>query len=478
MAALDNRRLRVLISGGAEARRALSARLAEEECTVIEVQDRAALLQVLREGEIDLAVVDGQAADRELLALVRRLHAEGVAYPVLMFHDPSIGGQAEEEQFRQARKMETLGRLTAGIVHDFNNLLTVMLSCNELLLLDTPSDDPRLGLVRELGKAADRAAALTRKLLAFGRKQNPEPQVLDLNAIVRDMEPTLRRLLPADIVLEYQLQKGLGPILADPVQIEQMLLNLVLNARDAMPDGGRLKITSDEEGPSGSQVILRVCDTGSGMDPATRDRLFEPFFTTKAAGRGSGLGLLSIQQVVRQCGGRIEVASVPGQGTSFAVFLPAHPAAAPQGAPATLPFIPPQGTETVLLLEDDDVVRQLWQRTLEDLGYHVLPAPDGSRAVALSQDYPLPIDLLIADLDLPALNGWQAAVQIRSERPQLRVLLLTGHAEESRTVRLSLPSGTAILRKPFPPSTLARRLRDLADEPADTLPMNRSGRKV
>ena len=379
-----------------------------------------------------------------------------------------------EERLRQAQKMEAVGRLAGGVAHDFNNLLTVISSYSDLLLEDLGSDDPRRDDVEQIRKAADGAAALTRQLLAFSRQQVLQPKALDLKATVAGTEKLLKRLIGEDIQLATFLAPDLGVVNADPGQIEQIIINLAVNARDAMPAGGRLPIEAanvdmDEEyvrghapaGP-GRYVMLALSDTGIGMDEPTKARIFEPFFTTKEAGKGTGLGLATVYGIVKQSGGFIWVYSEPGRGTTFKVYLPrieepAEPAAAPT---ATVEL---RGTETVLVVEDAPSVRMVTRQVLERYGYTVLEASNGATALRLAAKHHGRIHLLLTDVVMPGLSGRQLAQQLAQLRPDLKVLYASGYTDNAILHHGILESGIAYLQKPFTPETLGRSVRQVLD---------------
>ena len=378
-----------------------------------------------------------------------------------------------EDQLRQAQKMEAVGQLAGGIAHDFNNLLTAILGSTELLLADTPPDDPRREDVQEISRSAHRAAALVRQLLAYSRKQVLQPRRVDLNAIVRDMGAMLRRVVGEPIELRLDLDPGLGHVTADPGQLEQVIANLGVNARDAMPRGGTLTITTsnvtgrgvkapaDEGLPAaGPLVSLAVTDTGIGMDDEVRGRLFEPFFTTKELGRGTGLGLATVYGIVRQSGGHIQVRSRPGEGSSFTVYLPR--AEAPRPARGALAAAAPVsgGSETVLVAEDEEAVRHLVCRVLRAKGYRVLEARHAEAALELAAATAEPIDLLVSDLVMPGLGGRALADRLLNLRPALRVLFITGYAPEAVERQGRLPAGHGLLEKPFTADQLAHKVRE------------------
>jgi two-component system, cell cycle sensor histidine kinase and response regulator CckA len=380
-----------------------------------------------------------------------------------------------EERLRQAQKMEAVGRLAGGVAHDFNNLLTVITSYSDLLLEDLGSDDPKRDDVEQIRKAADGAAALTRQLLAFSRQQVLQPKALDLKTTVVGTEKLLKRLIGEDVQLTTFLAPDLGVVKADPGQIEQIIINLAVNARDAMPTGGRLTIEAanvdmDEayvrgHAPArpGRYVMLALSDTGTGMDEQTKARIFEPFFTTKEPGKGTGLGLATVYGIVKQSGGFIWVYSEPGRGTSFKVYLPrveepAEPAAAPAATVEPL-----RGTETVLVVEDAASVRMVTRQVLERYGYAVLEAPNGDTALRLAAKHHGQIHLLLTDVVMPGLSGRQLAQQLAQLRPDMKVLYASGYADQAIVHHGILEAGIAYLQKPFTPETLGRRVRQVLD---------------
>ncbi|MGH7590163.1 MAG: response regulator [Gemmatimonadales bacterium] len=382
-----------------------------------------------------------------------------------------------EEQFRQAHKMEAVGRLAGGIAHDFNNLLTVVINYTDILLEDLPPDDRRRGDLEEIRKAATGAAGLTRQLLAFSRQQLLEPRVLDLNAVWTNVENLLRRLLGEDIEISAVLTPRLGAVKADPGQLEQVIMNLAVNARDAMPDGGKLTIETtnieiDEAyvrehalARSGRYVMLAVSDNGVGMDEETQRRIFEPFFTTKEVGKGTGLGLATVYGIVNQSGGFVWVYSEPGHGTTFKIYLPRVDESIDHLAGPGARVEPPHGTETVLLVEDTAAVRAVARQLLDRLGYTVLEAPNGQTALRLASTHHGPIHLLLTDVIMPGLGGRQLAEQLRAWRPELRVLYVSGYTDDAVVRNGVLGSGVARLQKPFTSESLARKVREVLDAP-------------
>ncbi len=381
-----------------------------------------------------------------------------------------------QEQFRHVQKLQAMGQLAGGVAHDFNNLLTVITGYGELLQGGLDAGDERRAFAAEVLKASQQAAGLTRQLLAFGRKQVMSPKVLDLNAVVADMDKMLRRVIGEDVRLDIRLDPALGRIRADPGQLEQVLMNLAVNARDAMPEGGRLTLETrnvelDEartrEHPDarpGPHVLLAVADTGCGMDAGTMARLFEPFFTTKGAGRGTGLGLSTVYGIVRQSEGSIEVDSAPGRGSTFRIHLPRveEETSRPERPPSsTLPVR--QGCETVLVVEDSDVVLKLVRDVLAGRGYGVLQARNGREAVQVCENHKGPIHLLLTDVVMPEAGGRDLAQYLTSLQPGLKVLYMSGYGDTA-IFRLSpLEEGLAFLPKPFTPTQLARKVREVLD---------------
>jgi two-component system, cell cycle sensor histidine kinase and response regulator CckA len=381
-----------------------------------------------------------------------------------------------EQQFLQAQKVQAIGQLAAGVAHDFNNILTAILGYSDMVLMGMPSDHPSHGHVLGVKQAAIRAAALTRQLLAFGRKQMLQPVVVNLNNSISEMEKMLRRLLGAEIVLVTNPVLDVGRVKADPSQIEQVILNLAVNARDAMPKGGRLTIetanvTLDEKYASqrsevtpGRYVMLAVSDNGSGMTGEVRARLFEPFFTTKELGKGTGLGLATCHGIVKQSGGHIAVYSEMGQGTSFKVYLPRVDAGDETAAKTELPKGLRTGTETVLLVEDEPMLRELGMIYLTKLGYTVLLAANGRQAVnLLHANAGRKIDILVTDVVMPEMGGKELADYMQNTSPQTKVLFCSGYTEESVNFRGAMSTATAFISKPYTIDALALKVRELLD---------------
>jgi PAS domain S-box-containing protein len=380
-----------------------------------------------------------------------------------------------EEELRQAQKMEAVGRLAGGVAHDFNNLLTIITGRSALLLGRLKADDPLRRSVELIQKTSDRAAALTRQLLAFSRKQVLQRRVLDLNTVVEDTSAMLRRLIGEDIELSLVLRAGAGRVNADPGQLEQALLNLAVNARDAMPKGGMLRLETDaarlepspvgrpDALPPGPYAVLRVIDTGVGMDPATQARIFEPFFTTKAPGKGTGLGLSMVHGVVRQHGGEIRVRSVVDGGTTFEIYLPQVEAAPDPVGPAEAAARPATGSETVLLVEDEEEVRALAREVLQRHGYTVLEAADGSHALALHEQEGERIDVILTDVVMPRMSGRELVDRVRATRPAMPVLYMSGYTEDAILRHGVHDASMLLLGKPFAPADLVRKIREVLD---------------
>ena len=381
--------------------------------------------------------------------------------------------RASEERLRQAHKMEAIGQLAGGVAHDFNNLLTVINGYADILRGQLPQGGEAGESVHAILEAGQRAAALTGQLLAFSRKAMVQPRLVDLNEVVESAARMLRRLIGERITLVSHLKPGLPVVRIDPGQIEQVVMNLAVNARDAMPEGGTLVVETTElllpamiatetgEFRAGHAVQLTVSDTGHGMSEEVRARVFEPFFTTKGVGKGTGLGLATVYGIIRQAGGHVEVASAPGRGTTFRVLLPVAPAEGRTVAEAPAPV--PPGTETVLLVEDEEAVRRLALVALQRRGYRVLPAGSAAEAMALATGHQGKVDLLLTDVVMPDMGGRQLAEALRTRRPGLKVLFMSGYTDD-----LVLRDGVAgtdhpFLQKPFSVAALARRVREVLD---------------
>ncbi|HYQ89971.1 MAG TPA: response regulator [Candidatus Binatia bacterium] len=407
--------------------------------------------------------------------------------PILGVHGQSLGAVVAlhditdrkllEGQLRQAQKLEAVGSLAGGIAHDFNNLLTVIGGYSAMVLSQLDPGDPKYGHVEEISKASDRAAAMTRQLLAFSRRQVLEPRVIDLNAIVTDIQKMLHRLLPANIEFVTEPSQDSNRIKVDPGQIEQVILNLVVNARDAMPEGGRLVVgtasvivddadrASHPDVAPGSYVVLAVRDSGSGMTAETQARIFEPFFTTKEVGKGTGLGLSTVYGIVKQSGGSIVVESELRAGSTFRVYIPKVESTLEAERRAATPVVHARGTETILMVEDDARVRTLVQRVLEAVGYAVLSANDGKDALGILETRPGRIHLVLTDIVMPGMSGPELLSRIRKEHPGCRGLYMSGYSDAAFPGQFP-QSEAPHLQKPFSPGVLAQRVREILDAPA------------
>jgi nitrogen-specific signal transduction histidine kinase/CheY-like chemotaxis protein len=378
-----------------------------------------------------------------------------------------------EEQFRQAQKMEAVGRLAGGVAHDFNNILTVITGYAHLLLSTLPAKAPQRVAVETISKSAARATTLTRQLLAFSRRQVLDMKVFDLNTTVADMGNMLLRLIGEDIDLVTIPGANLMPIKADPGQIEQVMMNLAVNARDAMPHGGKLTIETqnvelDEsytrahpEVRPGRYVMLAVSDTGVGMDAATKERIFEPFFTTKEVGKGTGLGLATVYGIIKQSGGHIAVYSEPGKGSTFKVSLPSSDAKQVSVVAGQRSAVAPRGKGTILLVEDEEMVRNLSSQILQEHGYTVREARHGQEALNLSAEDLENVDLTVTDVVMPEMNGRDLAQRLLGRKPNMKVLYVSGYTDNAVLRNGLLEPGSAFLEKPFSPDSLARKVHDL-----------------
>jgi two-component system cell cycle sensor histidine kinase/response regulator CckA len=381
--------------------------------------------------------------------------------------------KALEAQLMHAQKMEAVGRLAGGVAHDFNNMLTVIAGYNRMILDELSTMDPLRGYAEEILKAADRAGALTNQLLAFSRRQVMQPRIINLNAVLGQTEKMLRRLIGEDIQLVMSLDKNAGNIKADPNHIEQAIVNLAVNSRDAMPNGGRITIETgnvqiDETYVKthmgvkpGDFVMVAVSDTGHGMDSVTRQNIFEPFFTTKQQGKGTGLGLATVYGMVKQSGGDIWVYSEPGQGTTFKLYFPLVQEPISSGMNEEVGISRQLSSETVLLVEDEAQVRELTAKMLKQLGYSVLTAENGDAAVEVSRAFTREIALLVTDVVMPNMSGRQVADSLVASRPGLRVLFLSGYTEHAVVNHGVLDSNVNFLAKPFSRETLGRKVREV-----------------
>ena len=380
-----------------------------------------------------------------------------------------------EQQLRQAQKMEAVGRLAGGVAHDFNNILGVIMGYGDILSRRLPGGDPLAGKVREIVKAAERAAALTRQLLAFSRQQVLQPRVLDLNVVMGEMDKLLRRLIGENIELKTRQQERLGSVMADPGQMEQVIMNLAVNARDAMPEGGSLLLETRDvdldaayvrmhrNAHAGPHVMLAVSDTGEGMDAETMSRIFEPFFTTKPQGKGTGLGLSTVYGIVEQSGGSIEVYSEKGRGTTFKTYLPRVERPAEPAAP-TAPEPPPTGSETVLLVEDEPALRGMIREALEDAGYRVLEAGTPRQALAIAESHHGNIHLMLTDVVMPGMSGRELAERLKPLRPGVAVIYMSGYTDDAIGQHGLLDAGTHFLQKPFTFHQLLQKCREALGE--------------
>jgi signal transduction histidine kinase/ActR/RegA family two-component response regulator len=377
-----------------------------------------------------------------------------------------------EEQLRQAQKMEAVGKLAGGVAHDFNNLLTAINGHSDLAMRRLKYDDPLYDRLEKIKKAGERAASLTHQLLAFSRKQILQPKVLDLNHVVFEMNKMLQPLIGEDIDLLTKLKPDLGMIKADPGQLEQVLMNLTVNARDAMPKGGKLIIETanvylDEDYAGrhlsitpGWYVMLAVSDTGTGMDAQTQERMFDPFFTTKEIGKGTGLGLSTVYGIVKQSGGNIWVYSEVGRGTTFKVYLPCVNRCAEEPESSIDRNKLSGGNETVLLVEDEEMVREMAKETLEESGYQVLEAKHGHEALLIAEQYRGHIHLMLSDVVMPQMSGRELAEQFALLRKGMKVLYMSGYTDDAIVHHGVLDEGTAFIEKPFTPNALARKVRE------------------
>ena len=391
--------------------------------------------------------------------------------------------RASQLQLQQSQKLEAIGQLAGGVAHDFNNMLTAIIGYTDLSLRRVGLENPIRRNLEETKKAAERAASLVRQLLAFSRKQILEPKVLDLNDVVKDMHKMLTRLIGENIKLATRLETDLGSVKADPCQVEQIIVNLVVNARDAMPRGGRVTIETanvalDDQFAvkkhvsvkPGEYVMLAVSDTGSGMDQETQARIFEPFFTTKEVGKGTGLGLSTVYGIVKQSGGNIWVYSEQGLGTVFKVYLPRiDDATASTIARQSQETSAPRGTETILLVEDEDVVRGLTRKILMQAGYNVLDAKGGDEAIRLCHAHAGPIDLLLTDVVMPEVSGKEVADRLLELRPSIRVLYMSGYTDEAIVQHGVLDANVKFIQKPFTWVGLTRKVREVLNRNLGTV---------
>jgi PAS domain S-box-containing protein len=431
----------------------------------------------VRDGELAIVRKDGEVINvLDTTSVVRDDAGEVIAYRGIL-RDVTTQRRLERE-LRQVQKMDAVGRLAGGVAHDFNNLLTAIFAYAEQLRRSLHDEDHRRSYVDSIADAAERGSALTSRLLAFGRRQGLRPVPLEINAVINDMRGLLRQVIPEDVELVIDLDPEVGLVQVDQTQFEQVVLNLTVNAGDAMPDGGRLTMRSSrchvgdtllEDAPAlepGDYVRLMVEDTGTGISDSVKEHIFEPFFTTKSAEHGTGLGLATVYTAVRECGGLVEVNSELGVGATFDVYLPVYCGTLEQAAPVSRPDVKIVGNESLLLVEDDPSVRLVLKEYLEDQGYSVLTADDGEAGLEVARNSGSSVDLVLSDVVMPKMNGIELARALRSETPEIKVLLISGHTRErNRVVEESLRcSSCSFLEKPFTPQTLVTKIRELLDE--------------
>jgi two-component system, cell cycle sensor histidine kinase and response regulator CckA len=435
-----------------------------------EIIRRVAEGEVIAGMELSRRRKDGHAIAVELYAAPQR-DGDGRILGVIEQMADITGRRQLEEALLQTQKMESIGRLAGGIAHDFNNMLTAISGFAQLLIQDLPEGSLESENAEAINRAARQAAALTTQLLAFSRRQVLQPVVLDADSAIADMEPMLRRLIGEDVELRFGLSAANGRVRADPAQLEQVVMNLAINARDAMPHGGRLAIETSRATfdsayalehfavSPGHYVVVAVSDSGLGMDRATKAHIFEPFFTTKEMGKGTGLGLATVYGIVRQSGGHIWLYSEPGEGTTFKVYLPLVEEDVAERADAPVEI--PGGSETILVVEDEESVRKLATHILERRGYRVLSASNPREALGLVESHPGTIDLLVSDVVMPVLSGPELARRIRSLRPEIRTLFLSGYTEELVNAEGRLAGMDGFLSKPFTADDLALKVGEI-----------------
>jgi signal transduction histidine kinase len=447
------------------------------------------LFRTIRQGQVviwGISIVGGLALYLVILPLTRQVYGREVREEALRAHAERLEAEATQrgqeltrrtEQLFQARKMEAIGLLAGGVAHDFNNLLTVIRGRSELLRKRLEPDNPLRRHVDLIEETSDRATALTRQLLAFSRRQPFHARPVDLNVVVREMEPMLARLIGEDVALRTTLHGSPVWVRADRGQLEQVVLNLAVNARDAMPRGGELRLstrTADVDAAfvsrhpgarTGRHGILDVTDTGDGMDATVSSRIFEPFFTTKEVGKGTGLGLATVYGIVKQSDGNIWVQSEPGRGTTFEVYLPMAEAGPEEEEAAQLAAAPPlpRGTETILLVEDEEAVRDLALEVLRGQGYTVLSARHGAEAMLICEQHRGTIDLLLTDVVMPGMSGMDLAERLTATRPRMRILFTSGYAGDRLGQRRFTGDPAELLQKPFTPEGLLQRVRRVFD---------------
>jgi PAS domain S-box-containing protein len=405
----------------------------------------------------------------------------GVTTDITARKEAERGRAQLEEQLRQAQKIDSIGRLAGGVAHDFNNILTAIRGYAELMLLELAPGDPMRSSVTEISRAGERAADLTRQLLAFSRRQLLQPRVLALNSLIADSIKMLKRLLGEDIELVTLLDPELGNVKADAGQMEQVILNLAVNARDAMPQGGKLTLETrnvilQEEYAQkhfslqpGSYIMMTISDIGCGMDPHTLSHIFEPFFTTKEPGKGTGLGLSTVYGIVQQSGGSIWVYSEPGRGTTFKIYLPRIEEPLDEAGERRIESDNPRGSETILVVEDDEIVRKLTCQALRRYGYQVIEAANGIEALLSCEKHPEPIPLMITDVVMPQISGPELATRLRLLHPETQVLYISGYTDDAVVRHGLLDAALYFLQKPFTPGALVHKVRDILDQ-ADAPP--------
>jgi signal transduction histidine kinase len=430
----------------------------------------------------DFVTLDDVVNRDELGSLVNNLNRTSRQLSELYANEHHTAQVLEEQlatlehtqaQLRQAQKMEAVGRLAGGVAHDFNNLLTVITGRAALLLMDLPGDDPKRRDIDLITQTADRASALTRQLLALSRQQVLQPRILDLNELVESLEPILQRLIGEHIELHVLPAPGAAAVKADPSQIEQVILNLTVNARDAMPRGGTLTIELsqvaagqpqfDESAPVGPGVSLLVQDSGLGMTPDAQAHMFEPFFTTKAPGKGTGLGLATVYGIIKQSGGHVSVQSKLGHGTTFMIWLPLVENPASLDGPTRESAEPKDGRETILLVEDEEGVRELAREVLQGHGYTVIEARDGESALRIVGDRRERVHLLLTDVLMPKMGGRELVRRLLSRHPDVKVLYMSGYPDGTLGEDGVLEPGAILLQKPFTPQGMVNKVRQVLD---------------